>query len=162
MSVRDERLQRPGPRSDAASTPSRAALDSEGHRWLSGGPDGNELLTTATGVILLLLLAALGATIVFIGQLLAEHLFLGFLLLGPMALKMASTGYRFIRYYSGGRLRVVRWCGSGRSGSARVLDGPRLADDGHLDLPGVLQLLLDLPGDLKGQDRGAVIVHGAR
>ncbi len=65
------------------------------------GPDGNEVLTTATGVVLIVLLAALGVTIVFIGRLLSEHLFIGFLLLGPVVLKMASTGYRFTRYYSG-------------------------------------------------------------
>lgn len=73
-----------------------------------GGPDGNEVLTSATGVILLVLLAALGVTIVFIGQLLSEHLFLGFLLLGPVALKMASTGYRFARYYTGRRAYVEK------------------------------------------------------
>ena len=68
--------------------------------WLSGGPDGNEQLTAATGVLLLILLAALGVTILFLGRLLWEHLFLGLLLLGPVALKMASTGYRFVRYYT--------------------------------------------------------------
>ena len=29
------------------------------------------------------------------------HMFLGMLLLGPVALKMGSTGYRFVRYYAG-------------------------------------------------------------
>ena len=29
------------------------------------------------------------------------HLFVGLLLLGPLAIKMASTGYRFVRYYAG-------------------------------------------------------------
>lgn len=28
------------------------------------------------------------------------HLFLGLLLIGPVALKLASTGYRFVRYYT--------------------------------------------------------------
>jgi hypothetical protein len=46
------------------------------------------------------LLAVLGVTIVQIGQLIWLHLFLGMLLLGPVALKMASTGYRFIGYYT--------------------------------------------------------------
>lgn len=76
--------------------------------WLEGGPDGNEQLTAATGVVLLVLLAALGVTIVFIGQLLSEHLFLGLLLLGPVALKTVSTGYRFTRYYRGEREYVRR------------------------------------------------------
>ena len=75
---------------------------------LEGGTDGNEQLTAATGVVLLVLLAVLGVTIVFIGQLIALHLFLGLLLIGPVLMKLASTGYRFIRYYArnaGYRLR---------------------------------------------------------
>src|SRR5207248_5251094 len=31
--------------------------------------------------------------------LLSVHIFVGVLLLGPVALKLASTGYRFVRYY---------------------------------------------------------------
>jgi hypothetical protein len=50
--------------------------------------------------VLLALLAALGVTIVRIGQLLNVHLFLGMALIGPVALKMGSTGYRFVRYYT--------------------------------------------------------------
>ena len=64
-----------------------------------GGPDGNERLTLLTGLLLLVLLAVLGVTIVWIGQLLWLHLFLGLLLIGPVALKLLSTGYRFVRYY---------------------------------------------------------------
>jgi hypothetical protein len=64
-----------------------------------GGSDGNEILTTTTGVLLILELAALGVTIVFIGRLLWEHLFVGLLAIGPVLLKMATTGYRFARYY---------------------------------------------------------------
>ena len=65
-----------------------------------GGPDGNERLTLLTGLLLLVLLAVLGVTIVWIGQLLWLHLFLGLLLIGPVALKLLSTGYRFVRYYA--------------------------------------------------------------
>ncbi len=66
----------------------------------SGGTSGNEELTTTTSVVLIVLLAVLGLTIVRIGQLIWLHLFLGLLLLGPVALKLASTGYRFVRYYT--------------------------------------------------------------
>lgn len=66
---------------------------------LGGGIDGNQQLTAMAGVILILLFAALGVTVVRIGQLLWLHLFLGLLLLGPVLLKLASTGYRFARYY---------------------------------------------------------------
>jgi hypothetical protein len=71
-----------------------------GQGFFGGGVDGNEQLTAMAGVILLVLLAVLGATIVRIGQLLWLHLFLGLLLMGPVALKLASTGYRFARYYT--------------------------------------------------------------
>src|SRR5579859_7088803 len=70
-------------------------------RLFGGGTDGNEQLTAVAGVILLMLFAVLGVTILFIGnnKMLWLHLFLGTLLVGPVALKLASTGYRFTRYY---------------------------------------------------------------
>jgi hypothetical protein len=52
------------------------------------------------GALLIVLLAVLGVTIVFIGRLLWWHLFLGMALIGPVCLKVASTGYRFVRYYT--------------------------------------------------------------
>src|ERR1700753_2509249 len=70
------------------------------HGVLSGGTEGNERLTVVTGALLIVLLAALGVTIVFIGRLLWWHLFLGLALIGPVALKVGSTGYRFMRYYT--------------------------------------------------------------
>jgi len=78
---------------------------SRARRWLlrglfAGGIAGNEQLTALTGVVLILLLAALGITIVRIGGLLNAHMFIGMLLIGPVLLKMASTGYRFVRYYT--------------------------------------------------------------
>jgi hypothetical protein len=68
-----------------------------------GGTDGNERLTAASGVVLLLLLAAEGVTIVFIRPLTSAHVFIGMLLIPPVALKLASTGWRFGRYYAGAR-----------------------------------------------------------
>ena len=68
--------------------------------WLAGGPAGNEQLTAATGIVLVVVLAAIGVTIVRIGQLIWLHLFLGLFVIGPVVLKMASTGYRFVRYYT--------------------------------------------------------------
>jgi hypothetical protein len=68
--------------------------------WLGGSTAGNGQLTATVGVLLLVLLAVLGVTIIRIGQLLWLHLFLGLLLIGPVTLKMASTGYRFMRYYT--------------------------------------------------------------
>lgn len=78
----------------------RRAQSRQSRRLLAGGTAGNEQLTAATGVVLLVLLAALGVTIVRIGGLLNAHMFLGMLLIGPVVLKLASTGYRFVRYYT--------------------------------------------------------------
>lgn len=75
---------------------------------LSGGSEGNARLTSITGAILLVLLAVEGATIPFLGSLLSVHVFLGMLLLGPVALKLVVTGYRFARYYANGRDYVRR------------------------------------------------------
>ncbi len=65
------------------------------------GPEGNERLTAITGAVLLVLFAAEGVTILFLGQLLTWHFFIGLLLIGPVCLKLGSTGYRFVRYYTG-------------------------------------------------------------
>lgn len=64
------------------------------------GVAANARLTGALAAALLVLLAAEGATIPFIGRLLGPHIFIGVLLIPPVALKMASTGYRFARYYT--------------------------------------------------------------
>jgi hypothetical protein len=79
-------------RPPAARRPSRRAK-------IRDGVEGNSRLTGGTAVILLVLLAAEGATIPFIGQLLGPHVFIGMLLLPPVLLKLGSTGYRFLRYY---------------------------------------------------------------
>lgn len=69
-------------------------------RRFLGGAAGNVRLTALAGAVLLVLLAVEGATIPFLGGLLSVHIFVGLLLLGPVALKLASTGYRFARYYA--------------------------------------------------------------
>jgi hypothetical protein len=66
----------------------------------SGGVDGNERLTAATAVVLVVLLAALGVTILSIGRLVWWHVLLGMLLIPPVLLKLGSTGWRLVRYYA--------------------------------------------------------------
>jgi len=68
---------------------------------IGGGTDGNEQLTATVGTILLVLLVVMGVTILRLHQLIAVHQFVGVLLVGPLALKATSTGYRFTRYYTG-------------------------------------------------------------
>jgi hypothetical protein len=86
--VGDFELRRPAVRPSWAS------------RLAGGAVDGNARLTAMAGAILLVLLAALGVTIIRNRQLISEHLFLGLLLIGPVAVKLGSTGYRFVRYYT--------------------------------------------------------------
>jgi len=83
----------------------RGARGALARRWHSdsltgGGPDGNEQLTTVTGAILIALLAVIGFTIPQLSQFIWLHLFVGLLVIGPVLLKMASTGYRLVRYYT--------------------------------------------------------------
>jgi hypothetical protein len=73
-----------------------------------GGIDGNERLTAATAVALVVLLAALGVTILSIGPLIWWHVLLGMLLIPPVLLKLGSTGWRFVRYYGGAPAYVRR------------------------------------------------------
>ena len=68
---------------------------------MRSGAAGNERLTALTGATLLVLLAVEGVTIVFLRPLIQVHFFVGMLLIGPVVLKVGSTGYRFVRYYTG-------------------------------------------------------------
>jgi hypothetical protein len=65
------------------------------------GTVANERLTAATAVVLVALLLVEGVTILFLRPLLPVHIFVGMLLIPPVALKLASTGYRFVCYYTG-------------------------------------------------------------
>jgi hypothetical protein len=95
-----------GAQTPAPTPPYPQVLRPSSDGLLAGGTNGNELLTALTGAALIVLLGALGVTIIRIGSLLWEHLFIGVLLLGPLTLKLASTGYRFMRYYTGNRRYV--------------------------------------------------------
>lgn len=63
--------------------------------------EGNARLTAVTGIVLLVLLAAEGVTILSIRRLLPAHYFIGLLVIPPVLLKLGSTGWRFSRYYLG-------------------------------------------------------------
>ena len=64
------------------------------------GVEGNSRLTGTIGALLVLLLFAQGLTILSIRGLITLHVFIGLLLVPPVALKIASTTYRFARYYT--------------------------------------------------------------
>jgi hypothetical protein len=67
----------------------------------TSGVIANERLTSLTGVLLLVLLGLLLLTVLSVRRFLPQHFLLGFLVIPPLALKMGSTGYRFVRYYTG-------------------------------------------------------------
>jgi hypothetical protein len=65
------------------------------------GVEANARLTGATGLLLLVMLAAEGATVVSVRPLLAWHVALGLALIPPVVLKFGSTFWRFAHYYLG-------------------------------------------------------------
>lgn len=65
-----------------------------------GGVAGNEILTCAIAAVLTILLLAEGVTILQLGPLLVPHMFIGLVLVPLVLAKLASTGYRFARYYT--------------------------------------------------------------
>jgi hypothetical protein len=70
-------------------------------RRAADGVEGNARLTAANAAVLLVLLAIEGVTILRIRPLLSPHVFIGVLLIPPVLLKVASTTWRFARYYRG-------------------------------------------------------------
>jgi hypothetical protein len=65
------------------------------------GVEGNSRLTASNGLLLLVMLAVEGVTVLDVRGMLTLHIFLGIMLIPPVLLKTASTCYRFVRYYRG-------------------------------------------------------------
>jgi len=61
---------------------------------------GNERMTALAGAVLLVLILVELVTSASLRTLLSAHVFVGVLLTGPLAVKLGSTGYRFLRYYT--------------------------------------------------------------
>jgi hypothetical protein len=91
-----------------AQTHVRSHARAQALRRVTGGVEGNARLTAAVAGVLIVLLAIEGATLPFLGRLLTVHVFVGMLLLGPVALKLGATGYRLGRYYTGSRGYVAK------------------------------------------------------
>lgn len=64
------------------------------------GPERNARLTALSGAVLLVLLAIEGFTLLSLQAMISWHIFVGVLVVPVVLLKMASTGYRFFRYYT--------------------------------------------------------------
>ena len=86
------------------STHTHASGWPERHRLRLGGSRGNEILTSVNAAVLIALIGVQLLTVLALDSMIRVHLFVGVVLLGPVALKLGSTGYRFARYYTGSRL----------------------------------------------------------
>lgn len=119
----------------------------------TGGPAGNALLTSWTGLVLLVLSLAELLTLFDVRGLISWHVALGALLVPPAVMKTASTGWRMTRYYTGsptyarsgpppmllrllGPLVVAATLGLLGTGIVLVLLGEERAHVGLLTLPG--------------------------
>src|SRR5581483_2219545 len=76
----------------------RADARGRAARVLRGGADGNARLTAVTAAVLLVLLAAEGATIPLVGTHLTLHMVLGLALVPAVVRKLGTTGWRCARY----------------------------------------------------------------
>lgn len=72
------------------------------------GVEGNSRLTASTGLVLSVLLLIEGFTILDVRGYITLHTIIGLALIGPVALKCATTIYRFVRYYTGHEKYVER------------------------------------------------------
>src|SRR6266487_5552962 len=64
------------------------------------GVIGNERLTALAGAVLFVLMVVELVTVANLRAGLPLHVLIGVLLAGPLAVKLSSTGYRFLRYYT--------------------------------------------------------------
>jgi hypothetical protein len=101
-------LREPAGARPAARGSQTRRLPRLGRRRDLGGTEGNEILTNAAAVVLVLPLAAEGITVVHMSGLLSAHMFIGLVLIPPVLLKLASTGYRMVIYYSRSRAYRVK------------------------------------------------------
>src|SRR6476659_1463021 len=70
-------------------------------------PRGNERLTAAVGLLVLAPVAVEVATVLLVVHtFMSVHVFVGLALIPAVLLKLASTGWRFVRYYTRSRAYV--------------------------------------------------------
>jgi hypothetical protein len=112
----------------------------------TGGPAGNARLTAWLGLVLLALFAAEGFTLLSVRHLLWWHIALGALAIGPVVLKLGSTGWRMLAYYA----RLPRYRAAGPPPMFYRLLGPLVVlTSVAVLLTGVLLLLL---GDQRSRE----------
>src|SRR5205823_5690858 len=86
-------VRRPGSGAGMSRAPDAALRESSRRDWRAAvrewGPAGNKRLTTSTALVLLVLLVVEALTTLALGIFLPVHIFLGLLLLPPVALKLS-------------------------------------------------------------------------
>jgi hypothetical protein len=87
--------------SDRARLPGGPRHLARRRRPPTDGVESNSRLTGATAVVLLVLLAVEGVTLLGVRQHLDIHVFVGMLVIPPVLVKIGSTTWRFFRYYRG-------------------------------------------------------------
>jgi hypothetical protein len=109
---------------------------------VASGVEGNARITGAMGAVIFVLLFVEGITVLRVGDMITTHAFVGMLLVAFVAVKIASTGYRFVRYYRGdaaytskgpphvllrvlGPIVVITTVGLLATGIGAILDGNR-------------------------------------
>jgi hypothetical protein len=71
-------------------------------------PDGNKRLTAAVGVLLLApVLVEIATVLLGVRTFMSWHVFVGLALIPLVVLKLATTGWRFVRYYTRSRAYVA-------------------------------------------------------
>lgn len=65
------------------------------------GVEGNARMTALLGAALLVAFLAEGVTILSVNQLFTWHVFIGLFIVPVVCAKLATTGYRFFKYYRG-------------------------------------------------------------
>jgi hypothetical protein len=81
---------------------------SEGNVDKQSSVIGNERITALSGAVLLLLIVVELVSAAILHTLMTIHVFAGVLLAGPLIVKLGSTGWRFLRYYTGSPAFVRR------------------------------------------------------
>jgi hypothetical protein len=72
------------------------------------GVEGNARITGTFGAVIFVLLFAEGITVLRVRALISTHAFVGMMLIPFVIVKIASTGYRFVRYYRGDAAYAVK------------------------------------------------------
>ncbi len=87
---------------DLADAPARTAPPLRRHPRRDPGVEGNARLTGATAAVLLVLFALEGLTLPRINSrvMLTAHIVLGMVVVPPVLVKVGSTSWRFLRYYT--------------------------------------------------------------